>query len=285
MTDAFDPDAGKAKLYLVATPIGNLNEMSPRALAVLKAVDVIACEDTRTSGVLLKHFSIQKKRIAYHKFNEEQSAAGILALLREGKSVALISDAGYPLINDPGQLLVSAVVCAGIEVVPISGPNAAVDALVASGLTVQPYAFIGFLPQSGTERRKKLKEYESLSMTLIFYEAPHRIEKMLTDALHILGDRPCCIGRELTKIHEEFLRGTIAEVLEAVKGRKGEMVVIIAGAQKKAASPSLAEGLALVQKKIASGARMSAAVKEAAAETGIARNILYDLVQEKRNEA
>lgn len=281
---AVDGEEGKAKLYVVATPIGNLNEMSPRAVAVLQEADVIACEDTRTSGVLLKHFSIRKKLIAYHKFNEEPSTNGILALLKEGKNVALISDAGYPLINDPGQILVKAVIQAGFTVVPISGPNAALNALVASGLTVQPYAFIGFLPQSGVERRKKLAQYASLPMTMIFYEAPHRIERMLQDALALLGDRPCCVARELTKIHEAFIRGTIAQVLQDIRGCKGEMVVLIAGASVQPEAVNMEEGLALVQKKIAAGMRMTAAVKEAASESGIARNVLYDLVRKKRRE-
>lgn len=284
MTADADVETGKAKLYLVATPIGNLAEMSSRAIAVLNAADVIACEDTRTSGILLKHFSIRKKLIAYHKFNEEPSTKGILALLKSGKKVALISDAGYPLINDPGQILVKAVIQAGFEVTPISGPNAAINALVASGLNVQPYAFIGFLPRSTTERRKKLAAYASLSMTLIFYEAPHRSARMLEDALAVLGNRPCCVARELTKIHEEFIRGTIAQVLPIVKERKGEMVIMIAGADGQGETMNMEDGVAMVQEKITAGMSMTAAVKETAAKTGIARNTLYDLVQEKRNE-
>ena len=161
---------GKSTLYLVPTPIGNLSEMSPRAIEVLQSVDVIACEDTRTSGTLLRHFDIHKRLIACHNFNEENSAKGIVALLEEGNNVALISDAGYPLINDPGQKLVKLATDAGYNVVPVSGPSAFLNALVASGLIAQPFLFVGFLPQGNGEREKKLQEYKSYPMTMVFYE-------------------------------------------------------------------------------------------------------------------
>lgn len=283
MNDQRSFENGKASLYLVATPIGNMDEFTPRAVDVLKSVDVIACEDTRTSGVLLKRFDISKRLISYQKFNEEPSTKGILALLEEGKNVALISDAGYPLINDPGQTLVPAIIDAGFNVIPVSGPNAGVDALVASGLVVQPFVFIGFLPPSEHARVEKMKEYASLSMTMVYYEAPHRIEKMLRDALVVFGDRKCCVARELTKVHEEFLRGTISEVLEVIPDRKGEMVVVIAGAEQL--QPELDEGvlIAMVNEETAKGLSKNAAVKAVASRTGVARNLLYDLVHEKRN--
>ena len=283
MNDQRSFENGKASLYLVATPIGNMDEFTPRAVDVLKSVDVIACEDTRTSGVLLKRFDISKRLISYQKFNEEPSTKGILALLEEGKNVALISDAGYPLINDPGQTLVPAIIDAGFNVIPVSGPNAGVDALVASGLVVQPFVFIGFLPPNEHARVEKMKEYASLPMTMVYYEAPHRIEKMLRDALVVFGDRKCCVARELTKVHEEFLRGTISEVLEVIPDRKGEMVVVIAGAEQL--QPELDEGvlIAMVNEETAKGLSKNAAVKAVASRTGVARNLLYDLVHEKRN--
>ncbi|MBQ3273182.1 MAG: 16S rRNA (cytidine(1402)-2'-O)-methyltransferase, partial [Solobacterium sp.] len=213
----------KPTLYLVPTPIGNLSEMSPRAVEVLKSVDVIACEDTRTSGQLLKHFEIKNRLITYQNFNEDPAAKGIINLLSQGHNVALISDAGYPLISDPGQRVVSEASAMGFNVVPLSGPNAMLNALVASGLVVQPFLFTGFLPAGRTDCLKKLREYRSYPMTLIFYEAPHRIEKMMKNCLEVLGDRRCCIARELTKMHEEFLRGTIRELLPELAGLKGEM--------------------------------------------------------------
>lgn len=283
MNDQRSFENGKPSLYLVATPIGNLDEFTPRAIEVLKNVDVIACEDTRTSGVLLKHFDISKRLISYQKFNEEPSTKGILALLEDGKNVALISDAGYPLINDPGQTLVPAIIDAGFNVIPVSGPNAGVDALVASGLVVQPFVFIGFLPSAEHARVEKMKEYASLPMTMVYYEAPHRIGKMLRDALEVFGDRKCCVARELTKVHEEFLRGTISEVLDVIADRKGEMVVVIAGAEQQ--QPQLDESvlMSMVNEEMAKGLSTNAAVKSVASQTGVARNRLYDLVHEKRS--
>ena len=219
----------KPTLFLVPTPIGNLSEMTPRAIDVLNSVDVIACEDTRTSGQLLKHFDIHKRLVAYQNFNEESSADGLINLLSKGQNVALITDAGYPLMSDPGQRVVRKATEQGYNVVPISGCNAMLNALVASGLIVQPFIFIGFLPPSSSLCKKKLQEYVNYPMTLVFYEAPHRIEKMLKACLEVLGDRECSLARELTKVHEEFLRGTISEILEEVDGLKGEMVICIAG--------------------------------------------------------
>ncbi|MBR2990197.1 MAG: 16S rRNA (cytidine(1402)-2'-O)-methyltransferase [Solobacterium sp.] len=276
---------GRCTLYLVPTPIGNLNEMTPRAIEVLNSVDVIACEDTRTSGTLLKHFGIRKKLIACQNFNEANSAKGIAALLEQGLNVALISDAGYPLISDPGQRVVDEVTSAGYNVVPLSGPNAMLNALVASGLIVQPFVFIGFLPASVSECRTKLQTYRDYPMTMVFYEAPHRIVKMLSTVLEVLGDRKCCIAREITKIHEEFLRGTVSELLEAMKEEaRGEMVVIIEG---KTGETVISEDTIreTVGKYLAQGMRTSSAVKEAAKELGLNKNRVYDLVHEKEDEA
>ena len=276
---------GRCTLYLVPTPIGNLNEMTPRAIEVLNSVDVIACEDTRTSGTLLKHFGIRKKLIACQNFNEANSAKGIVALLEQGLNVALISDAGYPLISDPGQRVVDEVTSAGYNVVPLSGPNAMLNALVASGLIVQPFVFIGFLPASVSECRTKLQTYRDYPMTMVFYEAPHRIVKMLSTVLEVLGDRKCCIAREITKIHEEFLRGTVSELLEAMKEEaRGEMVVIIEG---KTGETVISEDTIreTVGKYLAQGMRTSSAVKEAAKELGLNKNRVYDLVHEKEDEA
>ena len=275
----------KPTLYLVPTPIGNLNEMTPRAIDVLNSVDVIACEDTRNSGQLLKHFDISKRLIAYQNFNEASSTKGIINLLSQGNNIALISDAGYPLINDPGQRVVSEVTALGYNVVPISGCSAFLNALVASGLIAQPFIFIGFLPPSTHDCVKKLRLYQSYPMTLIMYEAPHRIEKMLQSCLDVLGDRHICIGRELTKVHEEFIRGTISEILPIASELKGEMVVVIEGNQDDYEKDiDMGQILNMVNTSIESGMSTRAAIKEVAKQTGIPKNQIYDLVHGKTDQ-
>ena len=269
----------RATLYLVPTPIGNLSEMSPRAIEVLNSVDVIACEDTRTSGTLLKHFDIHARLIACHNFNEQSSVKGIIALMEEGKNVALISDAGYPLINDPGQRVVSEVSEMGFNVVPVSGPSAFLNALVASGLIAQPFLFVGFRPQGNGERKKKLMEYRDYPMTMIFYEAPHRIDRMLETCLEVLGDRKCTLARELTKKHEEFIRGTISEVLSIVDDIRGEMVILIEGKQTSD-DDSLQEEdiLTMVNTYINEGMSTKDAIKATVKATGLSKNEVYNLV-------
>lgn len=275
----------KPTLYLVPTPIGNLNEMTPRAIDVLNSVDVIACEDTRNSGQLLKYFDISKRLIAYQNFNEASSTKGIINLLSQGNNIALISDAGYPLINDPGQRVVSEVTALGYNVVPISGCSAFLNALVASGLIAQPFIFIGFLPPSTHDCVKKLRLYQSYPMTLIMYEAPHRIEKMLQSCLDVLGDRHICIGRELTKVHEEFIRGTISEILPIASELKGEMVVVIEGNQDDYEKDiDMGQILNMVNTSIEGGMSTSAAIKEVAKQTGIPKNQIYDLVHGKTDQ-
>ncbi len=275
----------KPTLYLVPTPIGNLNEMTPRAIDILNSVDVIACEDTRNSGQLLKHFGISKRLIAYQNFNEASSTKGIINLLSQGNNVALISDAGYPLINDPGQRVVSEVTALGYNVVPISGCSAFLNALVASGLIAQPFIFIGFLPPSTHDCVKKLRLYQPYPMTLIMYEAPHRIEKMLQSCLDVLDDRHICIARELTKVHEEFIRGTISEILPIASELKGEMVVVIEGNQDDYEKDiDMGQILNMVNTSIESGMSTSAAIKEVAKQTGISKNQIYDLVHGKTDQ-
>ena len=275
----------KPTLYLVPTPIGNLNEMTPRAIDILNSVDVIACEDTRNSGQLLKHFGISKRLIAYQNFNEASSTKGIINLLSQGNNIALISDAGYPLINDPGQRVVSEVTALGYNVVPISGCSAFLNALVASGLIAQPFIFIGFLPPSTHDCVKKLRLYQSYPMTLIMYEAPHRIEKMLQSCLDVLGDRHICIARELTKVHEEFIRGTISEILPITSELKGEMVVVIEGNQDDYEKDiDMGQIMNMVNTSIESGMSTSAAIKEVAKQTGISKNQIYDLVHGKTDQ-
>jgi len=272
----------KPTLYIVPTPIGNLSEMTPRAIEILNSVDVIACEDTRTSGQLLKHFGISKRLISYQNFNEDSSSRGILNLLQQGNNVALISDAGYPLISDPGQRVVMEATGNGFNVVPLSGCNAMLNALVASGLIAQPFLFVGFLPPSNHDRVKKLQEYRAYPMTMIFYEAPHRITKMMQSCLEVLGDRKCCIAREMTKRHEEFLRGTISELLPETEDLKGEMVVVIDGNHDDYEKDiDMSHILRMVNEAMEAGMSKSEAVRDVAARTGVAKNLIYDMVHGK----
>lgn len=273
----------KPTLYLVATPIGNLSEMTPRAIEVLNSVDVIACEDTRTSGQLLKHFSISKRLIACQNFNEETSANGILNLLSQGYNVALISDAGYPLISDPGQKVVSRVSAGGYNVVPVSGCSAVLNALVASGLIVQPFLFVGFLPSANNEAVKKLREYKNYPMTMVYYEAPHRIVRTIRSMLDIFGDRRVCIAREMTKLHEEFIRGTLKEITEEVESLKGEIVIVVEGNRDEPSKDiDMGHILAMVKEAMECGMSKSEAVKEVAKKTGIPKNRIYDLVHNRQ---
>lgn len=269
----------KPTLFLVPTPIGNLKEISLRQKEVLEQVDIIACEDTRNSGQLLKYLSIHKRLISYQNFNEEEAAKGILSLLESGQNIALISDAGYPLISDPGQKLVPLVSEAGYNVVPVSGSSAALNALVASGLIVQPFLFVGFLAKQSGQRQKQLHVLKSYTMTLILYEAPHRIQSCLQDCLEILGDRKCTLARELTKLHEEFIRGTMSEILSVCHELKGEMVLIIEGNkdQKKISDTELRKK---IQEFLAKGYRIKEASKLIADEYHLAKNKIYELYLE-----
>lgn len=276
-------DNGQPTLYLVPTPIGNLDEMTPRAIEVLKSVDVIACEDTRNSGLLLQRFGIKNRLVAYENFNEVSSCKGLIKLLEEGKDIALISDAGYPLINDPGQRIVTEATKMGFNVVPLSGCNAMLNALVASGLIVQPFIFIGFLPAHKNDRIRKLREYEHYPMTMVFYEAPHRLSKCLEDCQEVLGNRQCCLARELTKLHEEFIRGTISEIREIADTLKGEMVLVIEGKPEEVLHLDNDYILNMVNERIAEGMSTSEAAKAVAHQTGMSKNEVYQLVHRKGN--
>ena len=217
-------------LYLVATPVGNLEDISLRALRILKEVDLIACEDTRHTAKLLTHYGIRTPSQSYHKFNEESRAQQLVQMLREGKNIALVSDSGTPLVSDPGYELVSSCRREGIQVVPIPGPSAAIAALIASGLPADSFCFSGFLPSKGSLRKRRLEELAGLPVTLILYEAPHRLLSSLEDMAAILGPRRATVARELTKIHEELLHGTLPELLNLLQARdriKGEITLVI----------------------------------------------------------
>lgn len=263
-------------LYLVATPIGNLDEFTPRAIEVLNTVDMIAAEDTRNTMKLLSHFSIHTRLIAHHQHNEQASAKGLLQLLEEGKSIAIVSDAGYPLVSDPGQTITELAIQAGYPVVPISGANAMLNALVASGLPAQPFLFYGFLKPQEKERVKTLMELKYYPQTLIFYEAPHRIHKTLESMLEVLGNRSICLARELTKRHEEFIRGTITEILDICDELKGEMVLVVEGSKDTAeANQDMPDVQTQINKYIDCGLTTTEAIKKVAKEQGLSKNEIY----------
>jgi 16S rRNA (cytidine1402-2'-O)-methyltransferase len=216
-------------LFIVGTPIGNLEDITLRALRTLREVDLIAAEDTRHTGRLLAHYEIRKPLLSYHEFNEAQRTAELLEKLRQGTTVALVSDAGMPLLSDPGYRLVRDAVRAGLKVEVIPGPSALTAALAGCGLPTAPFLFHGFLPHKGAQRRKILTELAPLPGTLVFFESPYRLIKALTDMRDILGDRPAVVGRELTKKFEEFVRGNLATVLKLLENRaiKGEITIVI----------------------------------------------------------
>ncbi len=230
-------------LYLVATPIGNLEDMTLRGLRTLRECDVIAAEDTRRTGQLLKHFGISKPLLSYFQFNEARRSEQILERLKSGERVALVTDAGSPGISDPGERVVKAALAAGFRVEAVPGPSALVAALTASGLPTDEFHFIGFLPHKSGQRRNKLESLRGFEGTLVLYESPYRVEKLLGELGEIFPDRPVVVARELTKKFEEYLRGSAAELLERIRQRsvKGEFVVMIGGAVEKHISPTLAQ--------------------------------------------
>ena len=225
------PPLQPGTLYLIATPIGNLEDITLRALRTLKECDVVAAEDTRRTGQLLKHFGISKPLLSYFQFNEAKRSEEIIGRLQRGEKIALVTDAGSPGISDPGERVVRAARAAGLRVESVPGPCALVAALTASGLPTDEFHFIGFLPHKSGQRRKQLEALQAFAGTLVLYESPYRIEKLLTELAEVFPDRQVVLARELTKKFEEFLRGTPTELLEVTKKRslKGEFVVLVGG--------------------------------------------------------
>ena len=218
-------------LYLVPTPIGNLGDITLRALEVLRSVDVIAAEDTRHSGHLLKHFGIEKPLLSYHEHNEARRTQELVARLKAGESVAVISDAGMPGISDPGARLLSACIAEGLPYTVLPGPSASITAVIGSGFPADAFYFAGFLPPKSGGRERELRAAAERQETTIFYESPHRLTKTLAAAVEILGERPLCVARELTKTFEEYRRGTAAELLEHYTAHppRGEIVLLVRG--------------------------------------------------------
>jgi 16S rRNA (cytidine1402-2'-O)-methyltransferase len=270
-------------LYLVATPIGNLEDITYRAVRVLREVTVIACEDTRQTRKLLDHFQIQKPTVSYHEHNEAERAAELVVRLLAGESIALVSDAGMPLVSDPGYRLVRAAIENGIEVQAIPGPSASLTALAASGLPTDSFHFGGFLPAKQGQRAKLLESLAEETATLIFYEAPHRVVESLEAIEAALGPRRVVVARELTKIHEEYLRGTAAEIraqLEARDSVKGEITILIAKAEAPPQDDTpVGEA---VEALMESGVPRMDAIKQVARRRGLSKRAVYDLVLKER---
>lgn len=273
-------------LYLVGTPIGNLEDISFRAVRTLQSVDVIAAEDTRHTAKLLRHFQIQTPQLSYHAHNLHSRTPELLDRLRQGDAVALVTDAGMPGISDPGYELVKACAEAGISVIPIPGPTAAIAALTASGLPSDRFVFEGFLPAKGPSRRQRLEVLQAETRTLILYEAPHRLRQTLSDLTEALGsDRFITLARELTKLHEEYWRGTLASAIDHYRQQQpqGEFTLVIAGADRQPIQLSEATLKAELQSLMHQGLSRSQASRQLAQQTALSRRQIYQWALEIPN--
>ncbi|MFN0111819.1 MAG: 16S rRNA (cytidine(1402)-2'-O)-methyltransferase [Blastocatellia bacterium] len=272
-------------LYLVSTPIGNLEDITLRALSVLKSVDLIACEDTRHTGRLLNHFGISKPTVSYHEHNEQARADELVQRLAGGESIAIVTDAGTPGISDPAYRIVLAAIEQGITVVPIPGAVALVAGLVASGLPTDSFLFAGFLPAKKMARRARLEELKTGRATLVFYEAPHRIRETLADALEVLGNRQATLARELTKLHEQFIRGNLSELVAHFDANqpRGEMTIVMAGSDDDNL-PSVETGSISeqIERLMLSGLIRNDAIKQAAKSRGLSKRDAYQLMLEEK---
>lgn len=273
---------GHPCLYLVATPIGNLEEITYRAIRILKEVDYIGAEDTRNTVKLLNYYNIKTKLISHHEHNIIHSVPKIINLLLEGNNIALVSDAGYPAISDPGFELVKEAIANEINVIPISGANACLDALVVSGIVPQPFIFYGFLDHQDKKKKKELENLKKYQETLVLYESPHRIAKTLKLMLEIFGDREIALCREITKKHEEIIRGKISEVLNIIDELKGEMVIIVSGninvIEEDVFEQTIVEH---VNEYVAKGMSVKDSIKEVAKLRKIKKNEVYAAYHKK----
>lgn len=277
----------KGTLYLVPTPIGNLEDMTYRAVRILQEVHTIAAEDTRHSGLLLKHFDIKKPLVSYHEHNKEAKEAPLMEILLSGHDVAVISDAGMPAISDPGADLVAAAIAAEIPVVPLPGPNAALTALIASGLDTREFTFLGFLPKKSSHRKELLERVATYQGTLLFYEAPHRLQASLQELYKYLGNRPIVVGRELTKKFETFVRTDLERLQKAddFVTIKGEFVLVVGGAvtmETEVTEDKILttdDYVSAVTMLIEDGMAKKEAIREVAKRLGVARRDVYNAVE------
>lgn len=290
MPSNFSLDNGKNRikkgvLYIVATPIGNLEDITFRAVRVLAGVDLVAAEDTRTTGRLLSYYGIGTKLVSYHEHNEEKKAAKLVEKLKSGLAIALVSDAGTPSVSDPGYRLVKKAISDGIVVVPVPGASAVLAALTASGLPTDTFVFYGFLPKKKGRRRKLLESFPA-DKTAVIYESPKRIQKCLEEIFEILGEREAVLCRELTKLHEEFIRGSLSEIIADVGDRnilKGECTLLVAGKKPEVVSDDIiSEEIrsALINKKM----KPSLLAREIAEKFSVSKNKVYDEIQRIRSD-
>ncbi len=269
-------------LYLVATPIGNLEDITFRAIRILKEVDLIAAEDTRQTLKLLNYYEISKPLISYHRHNEEIKVEGLIQKLKEGKNIALVSDAGTPVISDPGEVIVKEALKENIKVIPIPGACALINALIASGLNTKEFSFYGFLSLNKKLRKEQLEEMRKENKTIILYEAPHKLTATLKDLEKILENRKIVIARELTKIHEEFLRGTASEILENYQEPRGEHIILIEGneikeeteEEKAIKEMTIKEHYEYYEKQ---GFSKNEIIKRIAKDKGVSKNEIYQM--------
>lgn len=276
----------KGKLYLVATPIGNLEDITLRALKVLESVDLIAAEDTRHTLGLLNHFNISKPLISYYKQNEKIKSEILINKLLDGENIAVVSDAGTPGISDPGEEIVKEAIANDIEIIPIPGACAFVNALIASGFSSKEFSFIGFLSAEKKERKEKLESLKFETRTLIFYEAPHKLKTMLENVLEIFGNRKIVLAKELTKIHETFIRGYVQDILNDIENIKGEFVILIEGSsiskedveKEKIGELSLDEHFEMYA---AQGFDKKEIIKKIAKDRGVSKNEIYQYFLDK----
>ena len=264
-------------LFLVPTPIGNRDDMSYRMIQTLKEVDLIAAEDTRNTGLLLKHFEIRTPQISFHEHNAMEKIPDLLAHLESGKNVAQVSDAGLPSISDPGHDLVKAAIEREIPVVAVPGPSAGITGLIASGLAPQPHIFYGFLPRKEGQQKAFFQEKRDYPETQIFYESPHRVRATLQNMLAVYGDRPVVLVRELTKIYEEYTRGTIAELVAYLEENplKGECLLIVEGASEQEANLEEVDLIQEIDLLVQSGIKKNQAIKQVAKQFGLQKSDLY----------
>lgn len=262
-------------LYLIPTPIGNLDDITVRSLNTLKTVDVVLCEDTRDTGLLLSHYDIKKKLISCHEYNEEKMIEKVVSMLKEGLNIGLVTDQGTPIISDPGYIVSKGVIEAGYNVISLPGATAFVPALTSSGIEPSPFLFYGFLNSKSSKQKTELKGLKDLKYTIIFYESVHRMKETLENMLEVLGDRKIAVCRELSKIHEEIVRDNISNVIPLVDTMKGEFVIVVEG-NKEIVDFSELDVLEHVKMYVEDGLSEMDAIKKVAKERGVAKSVIYN---------
>ena len=267
-------------LYLIPTPIGNLDDITVRSLNTLRTVDVILCEDTRDTGLLLSHYDIKKKLVSCHEYNEDKIIDNVVSMLKDGLNIGLVTDQGTPIISDPGYIVSRGVIEAGFNVISLPGATAFVPALTSSGIEPSPFLFYGFLNSKSSKQKTELKSLKDLKYTIIFYESVHRMKETLSNMLEVLGDRKIAVCRELSKIHEEIVRDNISNIIPLVDTMKGEFVIVVEG-NKEIVDFSELDVVEHVKMYVEDGMKEMDAIKQVAKERGVAKSIIYSEYHKK----